>query len=256
MATLGNVVKVTDASLEKAPLDGVSGVLEVVGKLTSIPVFGPCAEALRAIYTVANDFQENKELVVRLASRCAGLVEALADRVDSGSPREPLLTHIVTLTDYLQEIATTLEVMKGKPKWNRELNSSSMRKDLEEIGNRLDTMASDFQLAASLNLDAWSMENGSRPPFMGSPYMHNRGALSHLTEITHADRMQLLFDLARGVQYLRGNDILYRDLKPANLPVDDSDHALVADFGFAAVNARGKGLPPRPCKSKANVISE
>ncbi|KAJ3335050.1 hypothetical protein HDU93_006596 [Gonapodya sp. JEL0774] len=142
-------------------LDGVVTVLNVVSNLTNIPVFGTCAEALRAVYTLSKDFKDNKELVVRLASRCALLVQAIASRMDPGNKdiREPLQTHAKKFTEFLMEVAKFLETVKGKPKWYRVLNSSATRKELEEYDNRLQSMVNDFQLTATLNLDSWAAEN-------------------------------------------------------------------------------------------------
>ncbi|KAJ3337746.1 hypothetical protein HDU93_000636 [Gonapodya sp. JEL0774] len=58
-------------------------VLDVVSKLMTILVFGACAEALCAVYMVAKDFKDNKELVARLANRCILLVKVIADRMQS-----------------------------------------------------------------------------------------------------------------------------------------------------------------------------
>ncbi|KAJ3328791.1 Leucine-rich repeat serine/threonine-protein kinase 2 [Gonapodya sp. JEL0774] len=155
------MVKAENTHLAENLVDGVAGVLDVVSKLTSIPIFGACAEALRAVYTVAKDYKDNKELVARLASRCALLVKAIADRMDGreNGLREPLRTHALKFTEFLKEIANFLETVKGKPKWSRIINSSRTRKEIEELSNRLQVMVNDFQLAAALNIERWAAEN-------------------------------------------------------------------------------------------------
>ncbi|KAJ3335645.1 hypothetical protein HDU93_004790, partial [Gonapodya sp. JEL0774] len=161
MQARGGVFKAVDPKVASNLLDGVAAVLEVASKLSNIPVFGACAESLRAVYTVAKDFKDNKELVVRLASRCSLLVKAIADRMlaENRSLREPLRGHAIKFTEFLEEVAHFLETVKGKPKWYRVLNSSGTRKELEEYDNRLHTMVDDFQLAAVLNIDKWATEN-------------------------------------------------------------------------------------------------
>ncbi|KAJ3330673.1 hypothetical protein HDU93_000265, partial [Gonapodya sp. JEL0774] len=116
METRAGGFKKIDSTIAENLLDGASGVLEIVGKLTTIPVFGACAEALRAVHTAAKDFKENKELVVRLANRCALLVKAIADRMSrENGLREPLKTHATKFTSFLTEVADFLEMVKGKP---------------------------------------------------------------------------------------------------------------------------------------------
>ncbi|KAJ3334603.1 hypothetical protein HDU93_007652, partial [Gonapodya sp. JEL0774] len=398
MQAHGGAFKGVDPHLAGNLLDGVAAVLGAVGTITNVPVFGACAQGLRAVYTVAKDFRENKELVVRLASRCALLVEAIAHRMDPGSTdlREPLRKHAVDFTKFLVEVAHFLETVKSKPKWYRILNSSVTRKEIEEFDLRLQTMVKDFQLAAVLNLDRWAAENnadrniaenaaqdmleqlqkndatllatlelgnaqimevlrtiqaaittgdatpreqillrktraslsrlsgedlteedwhipesdivlegdsfasggfgevfkatwsGTRTvalkrllvrnpsqkltdllynevkrwsqlrhpnilqlfganliatqPFMVSPYMQHGHLLSYLQKYPHINRVHLVFDVASAMQYLHGKGILHRDLKAANVLVDNLGNALVTDFGFAAVTKQVSNL--------------
>ncbi|KAJ3336756.1 hypothetical protein HDU93_002266 [Gonapodya sp. JEL0774] len=161
MQARAGIFKAVDSAVGENLLDGVAAVLDVIAKVTSVPVFGACAEALRAVYTVAKDFKDNKELVVRLASRCALLVKAMADRMEVGGKKlsPPLRVHAVEFTAFLKEIADYLELVKGKPKWFRIINSSRTRKELEEYGNRLQGVVTDFQLAVVLDIEKWRGEN-------------------------------------------------------------------------------------------------
>ncbi|KAH0580640.1 hypothetical protein H2248_002126 [Termitomyces sp. 'cryptogamus'] len=49
------------------------------------------------------------------------------------------------------------------------------------------------------------------------------------------NRLLLCLDTAAGVEYLHKNDIVHGDLKGANVLVDSSGHAALADFGLASV---------------------
>ena len=47
------------------------------------------------------------------------------------------------------------------------------------------------------------------------------------------ERLKLILQVARGVQYAHRNLVIHRDLKPGNLLVDNSGHVRLLDFGIA-----------------------
>ncbi|KAH7907398.1 kinase-like domain-containing protein, partial [Hygrophoropsis aurantiaca] len=70
-----------------------------------------------------------------------------------------------------------------------------------------------------------------------SPWMTNGNVVEYLEKNPLADRRTLVIDIARGLEYLHSFDppILHGDLKGANILVDVSHRACVADFGLGTL---------------------
>lgn len=56
------------------------------------------------------------------------------------------------------------------------------------------------------------------------------------------DSAALVARLARALAFAHGRGVLHRDVKPANILFDDGDHACLADFGLAKLEAAGRDL--------------
>ncbi|RDB18377.1 Serine/threonine-protein kinase STY8 [Hypsizygus marmoreus] len=69
-----------------------------------------------------------------------------------------------------------------------------------------------------------------------SPWMDNGDVTTYLKQIPDVDRTLLISDTAAGVDYLHDNDIVHGDLKGANILVDSSGRARLADFGLSAIS--------------------
>ncbi|KAJ6518703.1 hypothetical protein C8R45DRAFT_2928 [Mycena sanguinolenta] len=72
-----------------------------------------------------------------------------------------------------------------------------------------------------------------KPAFVVSPLCINGNALEYLLHNPKADKMQILHDIGRGMEYLHAQNVVHGDLKARNVLIDDQGHALVADFGLA-----------------------
>ncbi|KAJ7043517.1 kinase-like domain-containing protein [Mycena alexandri] len=72
-----------------------------------------------------------------------------------------------------------------------------------------------------------------QPAFVVSPFCANGNALEYLAKNPNADKMQILHDIGRGMEYLHGQNVVHGDLKARNVLINDEGHALVADFGLA-----------------------
>jgi len=76
---------------------------------------------------------------------------------------------------------------------------------------------------------------GGRPCLV-SPWISHGDVNHFLEEYPETNRNLLVTDVASGITYLHERDIIHGDLKGANILVNDSRQACVADFGLAAVS--------------------
>ncbi|KAG6915880.1 hypothetical protein DXG01_009417 [Tephrocybe rancida] len=68
-----------------------------------------------------------------------------------------------------------------------------------------------------------------------APWMENGNINSYLKDKPDVPRAWLANDTASGLSYLHDNDIIHGDLKGANILVDESGRARLADFGISSV---------------------
>ncbi|KAJ7619635.1 TKL/TKL-ccin protein kinase [Roridomyces roridus] len=69
-----------------------------------------------------------------------------------------------------------------------------------------------------------------------SKYMERRGDILSMT-----DRLQLLCEVADGLNYLHENSIVHGDLTGSNILIDDEGKALLCDFGLSSIVAELRG---------------
>lgn len=84
-------------------------------------------------------------------------------------------------------------------------------------------------------------------------YIKNKGARPN------AESKKLFEDLARGMEYLHGSDIVHRDLKCENLLLFKNNQLKIADFGFARMSVDAEGrriLSQTYCGSAAYAAPE
>lgn len=63
----------------------------------------------------------------------------------------------------------------------------------------------------------------------GELFSHLRKAGRFTNEMTRFYASEILL----AIEYLHAKDMIYRDLKPENLLLDDNGHIKITDFGFA-----------------------
>ncbi|KAG8989721.1 hypothetical protein FRB94_014080 [Tulasnella sp. JGI-2019a] len=73
------------------------------------------------------------------------------------------------------------------------------------------------------------------PPFIVSRYMANGNVLSYLASHPNANRVKIIHEIALGMLYIHGRDVIHGDLKAVNILMDDSTKACIADFGLCKI---------------------
>ncbi|KAF9444926.1 kinase-like protein [Macrolepiota fuliginosa MF-IS2] len=68
-----------------------------------------------------------------------------------------------------------------------------------------------------------------------SPWMTNGNIDEFLADEPNADRVALATDIANGLKYLHANNVVHGDLKGANVLVNSSKKACLADFGLSTI---------------------
>ncbi|KAG6813814.1 hypothetical protein H0H92_006758, partial [Tricholoma furcatifolium] len=68
------------------------------------------------------------------------------------------------------------------------------------------------------------------------PWMESGHVRTYVTYQPKVSRLELVIDVANGLQYLHENKIIHGDLKGPNVLVDDSGRARLADFGLSAMS--------------------
>ncbi|KAF8059593.1 hypothetical protein FPV67DRAFT_362861 [Lyophyllum atratum] len=69
-----------------------------------------------------------------------------------------------------------------------------------------------------------------------SPWMEKGDITKYLKQMPQAPRCLLALDITKGLSYLHASSIIHGDLKGANILVDDTGRARLADFGMSSVS--------------------
>ncbi|KAF8621358.1 hypothetical protein AX15_007832 [Amanita polypyramis BW_CC] len=73
-----------------------------------------------------------------------------------------------------------------------------------------------------------------------SPFCANGNISKYIDEVPSANRLRLILDVAKGVEYLHSRDVIHGDIKGQNVLVTDDGRAMLCDFGRSKViNHRG-----------------
>jgi serine/threonine protein kinase len=68
-----------------------------------------------------------------------------------------------------------------------------------------------------------------------SPLCDHGSIMKYIAKFPSTNRLQLVKDIAKGLQYLHSHNVIHADLHCKNVLVDELGHALLADFGRAKV---------------------
>ncbi|KAF9644222.1 kinase-like protein, partial [Thelephora ganbajun] len=80
------------------------------------------------------------------------------------------------------------------------------------------------------------------PPQLISNLMPGGTLPQYIREHPDSDRLRLLYDVANGLHYLHSRGVIHGGIKGANILVDDSGHARIADFCEATIVKDGDSV--------------
>ncbi|KAG9005570.1 hypothetical protein FRB94_001429 [Tulasnella sp. JGI-2019a] len=75
------------------------------------------------------------------------------------------------------------------------------------------------------------------PPFIVSQYMPNGDIKKYLSKRPNINRVQLIHEIALGMLYIHGKNIVHGDLKCVNVLIDDALKARITDFGLSEIKS-------------------
>ncbi|CAI0381313.1 unnamed protein product [Linum tenue] len=81
-------------------------------------------------------------------------------------------------------------------------------------------------------------------------FLHKQNGVFKLPSL-----IKVAIDVSKGMNYLHQNSIIHRDLKTANLLMDENEVVKVADFGVARVQTQSGVIEHKPYDHKADVFS-
>ncbi|KAI0653231.1 kinase-like domain-containing protein [Cubamyces menziesii] len=91
-----------------------------------------------------------------------------------------------------------------------------------------------------LELYGASSTSGNPPWFFVSPYLSHGSLVSylqHLPTLPFDYILQVLHQIAEGMEYLHSKDVLHGDLKASNVLVNDTKECVLADFGMSEMKS-------------------
>ncbi len=95
----------------------------------------------------------------------------------------------------------------------------------------------EFKLVFRLNnpnlLRPTHYEVCDRMPYFVMPYMEKGSTMSQTGDFTEEQAWRFLRDVASGLEYLHGRNVIHQDIKPDNILVDDDGDFLITDFGIS-----------------------
>ncbi|EED84640.1 predicted protein [Postia placenta Mad-698-R] len=100
-----------------------------------------------------------------------------------------------------------------------------------------------------LELLGASSASSDAPWFFVSPYYKNGSIVPYLKglpTLEAADPLRMIHEIANGMAYLHGKEVLHGDLKGANVLVDDRGHCIISDFGQSEMKSEAYRISGEP----------
>lgn len=111
------------------------------------------------------------------------------------------------------------------------------------------TIWKELQHPNVLELLGASSASSDAPWFFVSPYYKNGSIVPYLKglpTLEAADPLRMIHEIANGMAYLHGKEVLHGDLKGANVLVDDRGHCIISDFGQSEMKSEAYRISGEP----------
>ena len=129
-------------------------------------------------------------------------------------------------TRWLERVRNEYEIMKTNPHVSQ---VNSAREPFYFPSDTTDTFLDPTQPNVVPVLDYQDLPDG---PIIVMPY-YEKGSLEEFSYVSEEQCVKVLLDLLSGLRYLHGRGVVHRDVKLANLLVDDAFNIVIADFGLS-----------------------
>ena len=125
-----------------------------------------------------------------------------------------------------QKHVVSYEIMKTNPHVSQ---VNSAREPFYFPSDTTDTFLDPTQPNVVPVLDYQDLPDG---PIIVMPY-YEKGSLEEFSYVSEEQCVKVLLDLLSCLRYLHGRGVVHRDVKLANLLVDDAFNIVIADFGLS-----------------------
>ena len=95
-------------------------------------------------------------------------------------------------------------------------------------------LAGVYNLNHSNLLRPQHMDQWENMPYLIMAYCEKGSLTKQIGQLSEQQVWQVIHDVAAGLEYLHGKDIVHQDIKPDNILVDANDTYLITDFGISS----------------------
>ncbi|EMD40652.1 hypothetical protein CERSUDRAFT_91390 [Gelatoporia subvermispora B] len=222
----------------------MSGIIKM--SLDVVSALVPAANILKAAFDYHDKVSIAKHRYEDLVERVKHLLQQLSDHIKSGECRPAQYRgNVERLERELQFILDMMKHQADLPVFKLWLRVGEISHHIENASQRLTDC---FALFTALHREAkiWSglrhahivqfygvSTSSPYEPFIVSRYMKNGNLIQYIRQHEDVDRIQLIHEVALGMQFLHDKRIIHGDLKGVNVLIDDTKKACITDFGLS-----------------------
>ncbi|KAJ7139296.1 hypothetical protein C8R44DRAFT_693749 [Mycena epipterygia] len=250
-------------------VDTLFECLEVTGTQKRSPVADEILQhlsrdvstVLRQIVSLLRDTESYKYFLTNRGTHAQRLLDLVQDLLDFScdSASRPLLSKALLRLSRVSGLHPTCFVLSGLEKVDHQVAGGGFSDIWKSVVGGQTVAVKSIRIFQDVDIKEALKEFGreavlwrqlSHPnllPFFGLYYLDTRLCLvspwmehGHLLQFlknapSTIDRVSLILDVARGLEYLHRNKVVHGDLKAMNVLVTPANRACIADFGLSAI---------------------